>query len=476
MERRHFLKQTGLALATLAVAPSVAFGKEKAKGFISNRPEKAKRNFNSSAIEKEIRRIKELIKDPELKWLFENCFPNTLDTTVEYEEINGVPDTFVITGDIHAMWLRDSTAQVWPYLPFTKEDEKIKKLIHGVINRQTKCVNIDPYANAFNKTATGSEWESDLTDMNPYLHERKWEIDSLCYTVRLAHGYWKTTGDTAFYTQSFIEAQKKILQTFIEQQRKTDKGPYSFMRVTEKATDTVPMKGYGFPIKPCGLICSSFRPSDDATLFSFLIPSNFFAVESLKQMAELSGKIGNNSDFANKCINLANEITDALKQYSTVNHKGYGDIYAFETDAISNHLLMDDANVPNLISLPYLSCISKDDKIYQNTRKFILSPSNPWYFEGSAGKGVGGPHVGEDMIWPLSIIMQAFTAESEQEVKECLNILKSTHAGTGFMHETFHKDDANNFTRSWFAWANTLFGELIIHISKKYPIILKQNI
>lgn len=474
MERRHFIKNTGLALTAMTIAPGLVSGNNKSKQYISNRPKIADRNFTSSIIEKEINKIKSSIKDPELAWMFENCFPNTLDTTIEYEENNGIPDTFVITGDIHAMWLRDSTAQVWPYLPFSDKEEKLRKLILGVINRQTKCINIDPYANAFNKEATGSEWEKDITDMNPYLHERKWEIDSLCYTVRLAYGYWKTTGDTSFYTDEFVKAQKLILKTFIEQQRKKDNGPYSFMRVTEKATDTVPMKGFGFPVKPCGLICSTFRPSDDSTIFLYLIPSNYFAVQSLIQMAEMNEKIGNNQKLAKECKALSDEVSEALKKFGTTDHKKHGKIYAFETDAISNYMLMDDANVPSLMAMPYLNCISSNDKVYQNTRNFILSEDNPWYFKGSAGKGVGGPHVGQDMIWPLSIIIQALTSTSKKEIKECLNILKKTHAGTGFMHETFHKNDASTFTRSWFAWANTLFGELIIHISKEYPEILQE--
>ncbi len=476
MKRRDFLKNTGLAIGALSLAPKLGWAANQAQSFISKRPPVHKRCFTSTFIEEEIKRIKSLIKDEELAWLFENCYPNTLDTTIEYTEENGTPDTFVITGDIHAMWLRDSTAQVWPYLQFTNNDVKLKKLIKGVIKRQSDCVIIDPYANAFNKEATGSEWSSDITNMNPHLHERKWEIDSLCYTVRLAYGYWQTTGDTSFYTTEFKKAQELILQTFIEQQRKTNKGPYSFMRVTEKATDTVPMKGYGFPVKPCGLICSTFRPSDDATLFLYLIPSNYFAVQSLQQMAEMSQKIAYDKSFTTKCKSLSNEVSNALQQYSTVQHPEYGEIYAFETDAISNHLLMDDANVPNLLAMPYLGCIPNTDAIYQNTRRFILSKDNPWYFEGKAGKGIGGPHVGEDMIWPMSIIMQAFTSTSKKEIKECLQTLKQTHAESGFMHETFHKDDASNFTRKWFAWANTLFGELIIHLSKQHPELLLEEI
>lgn len=472
MKRRTFIAKSGLTSAAMLTVPLIAKTIQWGPNFVTKRPPKDKRKFTSKVIETIIDQTKKKIKDPELAWMFENCFPNTLDTTVEFEMANGKPDTFVITGDIHAMWLRDSTAQVWPYLPYINEDEKLFNLILGVINRQVKCINIDPYANAFNKEATGSEWENDITEMKPELHERKWEIDSLCYPVRLAYQFWKNTGDTSFFTSEFENAMILVLQTFKEQQRKENKGPYSFMRVTEKATDTSPCKGYGNPINPVGLICSSFRPSDDATIFSFLVPSNYFAMVSLQHLSEMFESIKGNQTFSSECLSLSNEVRKALKKYAVYNHPTYGEILAFEVDGFGNQLLMDDANVPSLLSLPYVDCIETMDPLYQNTRKFVLSGNNPWYFEGKAGKGIGGPHVGEEMIWPMSIIMQAMTSTSKEEIKTCLQMLKSTHADTGFMHETFHKDDPKNFTRTWFAWANTLFGELIIKITQQYPGIL----
>jgi meiotically up-regulated gene 157 (Mug157) protein len=471
--RRKFMKQTGILSAGVVAASSFTYATGSKEGFVSGRPPISKRKFTSKKIEEVISKTKSQIKDPEIAWMFENCFPNTLDTTVEFQKIDGKPDTFVITGDIHAMWLRDSTAQVWPYLPFIKEDADLYQLILGVINRQGKCINIDPYANAFNKEATGSEWSSDLTDMKPELHERKWEIDSLCYPVRLAYHLWKQTGDDTFYTPGYEKALQLILSTFKQQQRKTENGPYHFQRKTEKSTDTLPKGGFGNPVKPVGLICSSFRPSDDATIFPFLIPSNYFAVASLKQMAEMFSKIKKDQKSADECLSLASEVEKALKEYAVANHQKFGNILAFEVDGFGNHLFMDDANVPSLLSLPYLGCIKDSDPLYQNTRKFALSSNNPWHFKGKAGAGIGGPHVGFDMIWPLSIIVQALTSKDETEILGCLQILKKTHAGTGFMHETFHKDDAGNFTRSWFAWANTLFGELILKIVKEHPSILK---
>jgi uncharacterized protein len=471
-DRRKFIKQTGIIAAGIVASSPILDALNSGQGFISRRPPVAQRKFNSKAIENVIVDTRSNIKDPEIAWMFENCFPNTLDTTVEYQKTDDVPDTFVITGDIHAMWLRDSTAQVWPYLPFIKKDPELYQLILGVIHRQAKCIIIDPYANAFNKNATGSEWASDHTDMKPELHERKWEIDSLCYPVRLSYNFWKQTGDTSFYTPSYEKALQSILTTFRQQQRKTTKGPYSFGRKTEKATDTLSGNGYGNPVKPVGLICSSFRPSDDATIFPFLVPSNYFAVISLKQMAEIFKSVKKDNALATECMNFAMEVETALKKFATGSHLAYGGILAFEVDGFGNQLFMDDANVPSLLALPYLGCIAGSDPLYLNTRKFILSPDNPWFFSGKAGVGIGGPHVGEEMIWPLSIIMQAITSRDENEIRACLQILKRTHADTGFMHESFHKDNPAKYTRKWFAWANTLFGELILKISQEHPSLL----
>ena len=435
------------------------------KDFVSQRPAVSKRHFTSEAVEEAIVAAKAKISDPKLSWMFENCFPNTLDTTVEHGTLDGKPDTFVITGDIHAMWLRDSTAQVWPYLPLATKDEKLKTLLAGVVHRQTKCVLLDRYANAFNKTKEEEvHWMSDLTDMKPGLHERKWEIDSLCYTVRLAYNYWKTTGDTSVFDADWQKAAALIVKTFKEQQRKDGLGPYKFQRETAQQLDTVANHGYGRPLKPVGLINSTFRPSDDATTYGFLIPSNIFAVVSLKQLAEISNEVTGDKAFAKECLALSKEVDAAIKEYAIVDHKKYGKVYAFEADGFGNHTFMDDANVPSLLALPYLGLIDRNDKVYQNTRKLVWSEDNPYFFKGKAAEGIGGPHVGYDMVWPMSIIMRAMTSTDDKEIAWCVKTLRDTDADTGFMHETFHKDDPANFTRSWFAWANTLFGELILKL------------
>ncbi|MBS1935537.1 MAG: glycoside hydrolase family 125 protein, partial [Bacteroidetes bacterium] len=423
----------------------------------------AQRKFTSVAVENAIAEVRKNIGNKEIAWLFENCFPNTLDTTVDFEMINGKPDTYVITGDIDAMWLRDSSAQVWPYLPLTKEDKKLQQLINGVIRRQTKNILKDPYANAFYKDENKiSEWKAtDITDMKAGIHERKWEIDSLCYPIRLAHGYWKETGDTSAFDADWMEAMKLVVKTFKEQQRKENNGPYSFQRKTEFATDSIPLNGYGYPTKKVGLIHSMFRPSDDATIYPFLIPSNCFAVVSLTQLAELVKQVAGENELVKQAKALAAELKEAIAAYATINHAKYGTIYAYETNGFGSYNLMDDANVPSLLSLPYLNYVSTNDTLYKNTRQFLLSENNPFFFKGKAGEGIGGPHVGVDMIWPLSIIMRGLTSNDDKEIKWCLDTLQKSHAGTGFMHESFHKDDVSKFTRKWFAWANTIFGEFV---------------
>jgi meiotically up-regulated gene 157 (Mug157) protein len=472
-KRRDFIKTSSVLGMGVFLNPGIF-----APGltdFVSKRPPVNKRNFNSTAVEDTIALMKKNIGNKELAWLFENCFPNTLDTTVHYAEENGIPDTYIITGDIDAMWMRDSTAQVWPYLSLIKKDEKLKKLIEGVIRRQTNYILHDPYANAFYKDDTHiSEWKSDKTDMKPGVHERKWEIDSLCYPIRLAYHYWKITGDTAPVGKQWQTALALVVKTFREQQRKKEKGPYRFQRNTTQPLDTLTLGGYGNPVNPVGLICSSFRPSDDATTYPFLIPSNFFAVRSLRQAAEMLEAFGKNEGLKNDCRSLANEVEAALKKYAVATHPVYGKIYAFETDGFGNYLFMDDANVPSLLSMPYLGSVSTRDALYINSRKFILSDSNPYFFKGKYAEGVGGPHVALDMIWPLGIIMRGLTSSNEGEIKSCLQMLIKTHAETGFMHESFHKDDPKNFTRSWFAWANTIFGEFVLQVNQQYPQLLKQ--
>lgn len=467
--RRQFVLNGSLfALGTSIGLTTNAFSKTTTpnnNNFVSKRPPVSERKFVSEAVEKTIIKIKKQIADPELGWMFENCFANTLDTTIKHYALEGKPDTFIITGDIDAMWLRDSSAQVWPYIPLVNEDKRLSLLIEGVINRQTKCILIDPYANAFNfDNEFSKEHLKDKTDMKPGVFERKFEVDSLCYAIRLAYEYWKVSGNVRPYDAEWAQAMKSIIATFKDQQRKSPSiSPYSFRRYGDSATDTAQGTGTGNPVRPIGLICSVFRPSDDGTLFPFLIPSNYFAVVSLRQLAEMSSQILNDDSFAKTCNLLAEEVNAALEKYAIVDHFEFGKVFAYEIDGYGSVLHMDDANVPSLISLPYIANIDPNSEIYKNTRKMVLSEFNPYYAQGKYS-GVGGPHTGKEMIWPLSYIMRAMTSQNNDEIKYCIQMIKETHAGTGFIHESFFRNDPNQYTREWFAWANTIFGELIVKL------------
>ena len=472
MRLRHFLAIVSLGvpcfsvMAAAAECPadmvSIACGQD----IPDRRPPVASRKFRSQAVEDEIARVTSMLGNAKLARMFANCFPNTLDTTVDYRtDADGKSDTFVVTGDIPAMWLRDSSAQVWPYLNLACRDENLRRMIEGLIRRQLKCILLDPYANAFNDGPTGGMWMSDMTDMRPELHERKWEIDSLCYPLRLAYAYWKMTGDTSVFDDVWLGAVRKIYETFVEQQRKDgNTGPYRFRRVTDRALDTLSNDGLGAPVSGCGLIVSSFRPSDDATTFQYLVPSNFFAVSVLRKAAEILVAVNSEASLASACTALADEDGAALAEYAVYKHPRFGDVYAYEVDGFGNHLLMDDANVPSLLSLPYICDVDVDDPVYRNTRRMVWSYSNPYFFSGKAGEGIGGPHVGYGMIWPMSIMMKAFTSRDDDEIRNCLTMLLNTDAGTGFIHESFDADDPAHFTRPWFAWQNTLFGELILKL------------
>ena len=459
--------------------PHVWYCPQEPEQYADQRPAAEERLFCSEAVEQEIARVCGLLTNERLRWMFANCFPNTLDTTVHYrEDEEGNPDTYVYTGDIPAMWLRDSGAQVWPYVQLCGNDPALQKMIAGVIRRQFRLINIDPYANAFNDGPTGAGEDVGYPGhvQDPWVFERKWEIDSHCYPIRLAHHYWKTTGDESVFDAEWVEAMRNILATLRDQQMKEGPGDYTFLRVTDRQLDTRCHVGRGNPVKPVGLISSAFRPSDDATTFGFLVPSNFMAVSSLRKAAEILSTVNGEQELAAGCTALADEVAAALQQYAVVEHPVYGKIYAFEVDGFGSVQLMDDANVPSLLAMPYLGDVERTDPVYENTRRFVWSTDNPYFWRGEAGEGIGGPHIGVEMIWPMSIMMRAFTSTDDAEIRDCIIALMTTDAGTGFMHESFSRHDAADFTRAWFAWQNTLFGELILKLVNEGKVDLLNSI
>jgi uncharacterized protein len=392
---------------------------------------------------------------PRLPKMFADTFSNTFTTTLQPQPDGSV---FVITGDIPAMWLRDSAAQVKPYLHLAKMDEQFAHLIAGVVKRQMQYVLLDPYANAFNESANGRCHNKDKTEMSPWIWERKYELDSLCAPLELAHALWQTTGETSHLDETFVQAAEKIVETItLEQHHETS--PYSFERFEGPASDTLTNKGRGNPVAYTGMSWSGFRPSDDACTYNYLVPSNMFAVVALNHLSDLPF---GSDELTIKAQRLAETIRTGIETHGKVNHSRFGEMYAYETDGFGNYHLMDDANVPSLLSAPYLGYCSKDAPTYQATRAFVLSKENPYFYQGKAAKGIGSPHTPNDYIWPIALCMQGLTSSSRPEQLGLLESLMSTDAGTGLMHESFHKDDPSKFTRPWFAWANSLFAEFVL--------------
>jgi len=357
------------------------------------RPPVADRKFTSPAVEDAIAALQRQIGDPALRVLVENCLPNTLDTTVYPGVFDKLPDTYVVTGDIDAMWLRDSSAQVWPYLRLALKDARLRILLEGVIRRQARMIHLDPYANAFTRETTDPplSWaEGDHTEHRAGVAERKWEIDSLCFPVRLAYGYWQATGDAGPFDAQWRAAADAILRTFTEQQRKQLPGPYSFQRKAESPYDTQGLSGFGNPAQPNGMIFSMFRPSDDACIFPLLVPANLFAAKALGQLAELAAHAAQDAALAARASALSDEVAQATAQHGRVKHPHLGEIWAYEVDGYGGRLLMDDANAPGLVTLAYLGICPTSDAVYQRTRKFALSDANPYFFRGTAAEAWEG--------------------------------------------------------------------------------------
>lgn len=407
---------------------------------------------------------------PQLAPLAGPAFLNTVETTVQKLDDGSY---FVITGDIPAMWLRDSSAQLVNYVPFAKESPEVREILEGAIATQAKDVCLDPYANAFNACPNGRGFK-DITQRNPSVWERKFEVDSLCAPIFLLYQYWKETGYTTPFTPTVHAMLETVAATFTCEQEHVN-SPYRFQRPGGPDIDTLPNEGFGTPVAPTGMIWSGFRPSDDRCEYGYLIPSNIMACVAMKKAAEISAEIYHDDALTARCHTLMEDVERGIKTYGIVQHPAFGPIYAYETDGFGHYNLMDDANSPSLLSLPYLGFCDGDDPIYQNTRRFILSSENPYYFTGAYASGIGSPHTPSGYIWHISLIMQALTTNDRAEIQTCLDMLIRTHAGTNQMHEAFDPDDPTQFTRPWFAWANTLLAQLLEKLMREDFFQLKQS-
>jgi meiotically up-regulated gene 157 (Mug157) protein len=470
MKHQAFVRGAGQPAASplLGVPPLAA-----PSAFPVVRPAASQRQFSSAAVEQAIGEFRGRVKDAELGWLFGNCFANTLDNNVTHTTLAGRPDTFVRAGDLAAMSLRDSSMQVWPYLALVTRDAALRQFVAGVINRQTQCILQDPYANSFyaDKTQVGG-WPPDRPARQPGIHERKWGLDSLCHPIRLGYHYWKITGDEQPFDKQWREAIRLTVKTFREQQRKTGPGPYRFQRPTANALDTQALAGQGYPARPGGLIAAAFRPSGDATLLPFSVPGNFFAVASLRQAALMLYDIAHEQAGYNELMALADEIGWALRQHALIAHPALGPVYAYEVDGYGGRALLDDATVPGLLSLPYLGALPLNEASYQRTRQLSLSANNPFFFNGSAGEGIGSARTGLDLISPGSLAMRGLTSADEAEIHTCVQSLKAAHAGTGYLPEAFHKNDAGKATQPKSAGANSLAGEFLWSVYQERPHLL----
>lgn len=397
------------------------------------------------------------IEDEKIREMFRKCYLNTLETTVKYDEEGNV---FVITGDIEAMWLRDSSVQVSHYVRAAKEDKDAKLLVKNLLERQFKLICLDPYANAFNESANGRGHQDDTMKLD-IVWERKYEIDSLVYPLWLLNRYYENTGDKEIFGEQFMKTYKVILDTLVTEQDPKN-STYYFRRSGDCAFDTLDNDGYGSDYAYTGMVRSAFRPSDDRCVYPFLVPANMFIVAAINNLHKNLSEAGIDDPYKVTAEKLCKDIEKGIREYAIVETEEFGKIYAYEVDGLGNKLMMDDANVPSLLSLPYLGYCSKTDEMYLNTRRFVLSKYNPYYFEGSAAKGIGSPHTPENYIWHIGLLIEGLTTDDRGELERIWKTLLSTDAGTGFMHEGFNCDNPYEFTRSWFAWANTLFAIFVM--------------
>ena len=412
----------------------------------------------TAALKKRIEYYSKKLKDyPKLCKLYQNCCANTMETALEECDDGTV---FVLTGDIPAMWLRDSAAQVTHYVPLSSDPE-IGRIIEGVIRRQLAYIQIDPYANAFNKEPNGNGHVTDLPKQDPWVWERKYEIDSLCYPIRLLYLYWKASGSCDLIKEKLEDTAGIILALWRTEQRHFEKSSYRFIREDTFSWDTIPNNGMGAPVTYTGMTWSGFRPSDDGCQYGYLTASEMFAVVVLDYMSEMLSTVCENTSLAEECKALRAEIDEGIKKYCIVEHEKYGKIYACETDGMGNYCMIDDANIPSLLSIPYIGYSDKTDAIYQNTRRFLLSCDNPYYFEGKYAKGIGSRHTPDNYIWHMALVMQGLTSVCNDEKREMLKMIVSTDANTGYLHEGFCADNPFEFTREWFTWPNSLFAEFV---------------
>ncbi|MDO5026246.1 MAG: glycoside hydrolase family 125 protein [Tissierellia bacterium] len=394
-----------------------------------------------------------------IKTMFVNAINNTFTTTIK---LTPRGDAFVITGDIDAMWLRDSSGQIRPL--FYIESEQADELIKKVIKRQWFSIEKDSYANAFNIEANGRAWtDKDITDYeSPWVWERKYELDSIAYIMQTAHLYYEKTADASIFDEEFLDTLEKLVDQIALEQRH-ENSPYIFERPDPWApSDSLRGGQRGTDVAYTGMSWTGFRPSDDSCVYQYLIPSNAFTVVSLRRLAKALEDARKRQTLCQKMFDLSDQMDEGIKKYGLIELEKGKKVFAYEVDGLGNSLFMDDANVPSLLSLAYLEYLDKNNPLYLETRRAILSEKNPLYFSGKFARGIGSDHTPKDYIWHIALAMQWMTSNDENEEKEIIKYFETTDAGTNLTHEGFHKDDPNEFTRKWFSWSNSMFCEAVL--------------
>ncbi|KAI7822745.1 DUF1237 domain-containing protein [Kickxella alabastrina] len=459
----------------------------------SMRPAPECRTFSSSIIEQVIRNITEKIQSPEIRQLFINTMPNTLDTAIAWHhradanDSVGYPYTFVITGDINAQWTRDSTNQMMPIMPYVGLDPGLRTLVAGLVNMQAEQIADYAFANAYKPPARSglvpgkNSWaprDRVVPGFNlTTVFEAKFEIDSLAAFLKLSTAYWRQTkGMKQVDTGLWSVAVRHVLDVVARLQKPTfGKGGeltdavVEFSRAASSPTESSFGNGRGNPVRATGMVRSLFRPSDDSVIFPFFVPGNAMLAVELANLAEMLSALGSMANERDVAQRLANEIRRGIMDHATVEHPQYGRVFAFEVDGYGGRLVMDDANVPSLLSLPYLGFVSRNNSVYVNTRRLVLSTDNPWYFEGDALSGVGSPHTGFRRAWPMAVAVAGLTSDSRMEVAAALDMLVASTAGLGLMHESVDVSDPTKYSRPWFAWCNGVVSELIMYAVDRFP-------
>lgn len=348
--------------------------------------------------------------------------------------------TYVSTGDIDAEWLRDASETVRPYIALAAHDPDVARTLRGVVARQAKYILIDPYANAFSS--------------NYHIVERKFEVDSLLYPIWFSYDYYKQTGDRSIFTPVVRRAFERVVATLRDEQHHAQRSHYRNPQLADG--------GRGSPVKYTGMVWTGFRPSDDPDRYHFNIPDNMFASVVMRDLSSIERDVWHDGRMSADAWGLSVEIQRGIEQYGTLELAPFGRIYAYEVDGRGHANVMDDANIPSLLSIPYFGYLPKTNSLYLATRKFALSDRNPYFYRGKYAQGIGSPHTPHGYIWPLALCVQALTATDDAEVNRVFGWIAVSDVGDHRLHESFNADWPESYTREDFAWPNALYAQLVL--------------